>query len=190
MSRTAPARSRRALWRRPLTWVGATVLALVTWLVAGWFVIVNPPEATAHRADVVFVIGPATTERIAMARQLYDEGFVTRALVSIDPDDVDIMNDPASGCDLPAVTCVVPDPSTTRGEAAMLNDYAAENDVRSALVITFTPHVSRTRYIFDHCADPDVTVLAAPGSGTTKDWAWQFAYQSGAFLKAVAVGCS
>jgi uncharacterized SAM-binding protein YcdF (DUF218 family) len=73
----------------------------------------------------------------------------------------------------------------------MLNDYARTHDVHKAVVITFTPHVARTRYIFARCApDIDVQVIGVDEHLNIGDWVYQFAYQTTAFVKAAATPCA
>lgn len=52
------------------------------------------------------------------------------------------------------VICLVPDPYTTRGEAATLRDLAARHHWSDAVVLTDPPHVTRTRMWMDRCAAP------------------------------------
>ena len=44
---------------------------------------------------------------------------------------------------------MVADPSTTRGEVLLMSEQGSGAD--SVIVVTSTPHVMRTRYIFGKC---------------------------------------
>ena len=44
--------------------------------------------------------------------------------------------------------CEVADPSTTRGEVLLMSEQGSGADAPSVIVVTTTPHVARTRYIF------------------------------------------
>lgn len=179
--------SSRVRRRLLIALAGATGLLTVLAL-AGLPVYVFPPAQRVDRADVVMVLGPATDPRIAQARRLVADGAADAILVS-----VPAPGEPAADlgiCDEPAVTCATPDPFSTAGETALLRTYAAQHGIRSAIVLTSTPHVSRARYLFDRCVpDTSVTVVAVPSPMSALDWVVAYAYQSGAFLKAFLTPC-
>ncbi|WP_414171324.1 hypothetical protein [Clavibacter tessellarius] len=88
------------------------------------------------------------------------------------------------------VTCDTPSPFTTQGEARYLRDKSEENGWTSAIVITWTPHVTRTELLFDRCFDGDLMVVEDPVDFSLRQWISQYTYQSGAFVKAlVTPGC-
>lgn len=139
------------------------------------------------RADVIYVIGPPTEGRIALAEQLRRDGVADDILISV-PSEGEQSAAKLSTCQEEWVTCGHPEPFTTAGEMALLNSlYGADE---RAVVITFTPHVSRTRFIAGQCADAEVTVIDVPTSIDLGQWVYQFAYQTGGFAKAVAFPCS
>lgn len=159
------------------------VAAVSTGVSAYVFPAVAAPPA---RADVIYVIGPPTEGRIALAEQLRRAGVADDILISV-PTDGEQSAANLSVCQRAFVSCVHPEPFTTAGEMSLLNErYGAGT---RAVVITFTPHVSRTRFIAARCADPQVTVIAAPTSLDLGRWMYQFAYQTGGFAKALIVGC-
>lgn len=92
------------------------------------------------------------------------------------------------GLDDVEVLCFVPDPATTRGEAQAVAALAAAESVDPITVVTFTPHVERTRYIFAHCGLAEVTVVAHSARLAWWQWVSEAVYQSGGFLKAIAQG--
>jgi hypothetical protein len=59
----------------------------------------------------------------------------------------------------------------------------------SLTIITSTPHVARTRYIFGKCYPGEFTVVAADQPGSVGGWAFQYVYQSLAFVKAGLETC-
>ncbi len=165
--------------------VAAGILSLV--VVAGLPLYVFPPAEPVRQADVIMVLGPPLDERVELAEQLRDEGWADEILIS-----VAAPGEPASDlgvCHADGVTCQTPQPFTTAGEAAMLDAYADAHDVDHALVLTFTPHIARTRHIFEVCADTDTTVVEVPAQLGLTGWAWQYAYQTGAFAKAFLLPC-
>lgn len=181
MART---RRRRAIF----IGIGALFGMLALFVLAGLPLYVFPPAAPVPRADVVQVLGPALDDRIALARQLVDEGYADRILVSVPPP-----GEPASDpgfCDEPRFTCAVPDPYTTDGETVLLELYAREHGVDSAIVLTETGHVSRARYIYDTCYPGEATVVEVPTDRSLAWLVWTYAYQSGAYLKAFLTPCA
>lgn len=146
------------------------------------------PSMQAPRdADVAVVLGPPTTRRQQWARQLADEGRVGAVLVSVP----DPSTDPACRQDWPVpVVCFRPDPFTTRGEARYLRDAMAVHGWATALVITSTPHVTRTRYVMGRCLPTGVQVVGRAPGATPWWWAYQYLYQTAGWVKALAQdGC-
>ena len=66
---------------------------------------------------------------------------------------------------------------------------AAAGAAPPVIVVTSTPHVARTRYIFAKCYPGEVTVVAAGQPATLSGWAYQYVYQSFAFVKAALEAC-
>lgn len=144
-----------------------------------------------EHADVLYVLGPHDTGRVAMALRLMDEGLADELVVST-PELGPLRIQPSSAFCTEEhpypVTCFVPDPSTTRGEALQLASWRTERDWQTIIVLTTRPHVSRTRYIMSQCAGGPVTVLSYDGGMNPPRWAYQFAYQGLAFVKAATMG--
>lgn len=160
---------------------------------AGVAVYAFPPQGDPSDADVIFVIGPPTEPRLEAAISLRSSKTPPAMIVSVQGPDP--RNEFAAFrlpvCAEPDVHCARPSPYTTKGEALMLEDYARIHDVHKAVVITFTPHVARTRYIFARCApDLDVQVIGVEEHLSLGDWIYQFAYQTTAFAKAAATPCA
>lgn len=152
-----------------------------------------PPRADSSGADLVLVLGPPTSPRIQLAQSMVDARPATKLLISVAPNDSGTPFTAAKMpiCENSGVTCMHAKPFTTKGEALMLVDYARTHDVHKVAVITFTPHVARTRYIFARCApDIDVQVIGVDQHLTIGDWVYQFAYQTTAFAKAIATPCA
>lgn len=175
---------RRARWARRVVLGILTVFVIV--VAAGLPLYVFPSHPTPVQADLLYIIGPPTPARIADAEKLRDAGVAERVLVSV-PRTGDGSAQALSYCERSYVQCRTPDPFTTRGEAAMLAEYATAGD--EVVVLTYTPHVQRTRYIFGECADADVTVVPVDERLNLTRWAYNYAYQSAAFVKAWFLGC-
>ncbi|WP_375385867.1 YdcF family protein [uncultured Microbacterium sp.] len=165
------------------------VAGIVLFALAGLPLYVFPPVGQVDDADLIYVIGPPTPARIAYEEQLRRDGRADAALISVSPEGERSAAD-LSICANLAVTCESPLPFTTKGEAAMLTAYAREHDVKSTIVITFTPHVARTRYIFAKCYPGRVTVVGIDEHLRPIDWVHQYLYQSAAFVKAIFTPCA
>ncbi|GAA1510479.1 uncharacterized SAM-binding protein YcdF (DUF218 family) [Agromyces terreus] len=174
--------------RRFLIALGAVLAAILLVAGLGAPIYVFPPQAAVpERADAVFILGPARAERFELARQLIDDGVTDRMVVSVP---ADVLESPREtgryrNCNIPGgdVTCVDAEPSTTRGEAQLLAALADEQGWNSVIVITRTPHIIRTRVLFDRCFDGDLAVLDSREPITLAGWMREYAYQTAAFAK-------
>ncbi len=60
----------------------------------------------------------------------------------------------------------------------------------SATVITFTPHVTRARVIFERCFAGDLLMVPDTDPLSFEQWVEQYVYQTAAFVKVAAnPGC-
>ncbi|KTR96152.1 hypothetical protein NS220_03450 [Microbacterium testaceum] len=182
--------SGKRLWRL----AAALALTVAVIAVAGLPLYVFPAKGDPSGADLVYVIGPPQQQRLDLAASLRDTDDPAPLLVSVSNSRAGhgdhIFNSSALRvCREHAVTCKTPLPFTTAGEARLLTDYAATHTVGKTVVITFTPHVARTRYIFAKCYAGDVTVVGVDTGLTVFDWAYQYAYQTAGFVKAWFTPC-
>ncbi|MGW9113331.1 YdcF family protein [Microbacterium sp. NPDC055683] len=176
----------RRLLARIVGWAAAAGLVVV---LAGLPLYVFPPvDEMPAETDLVYVIGPPTVQRTSAERALHLEGVSDLALYSTS-DHGGWSAEALPVCEEEGVVCAHPEPYTTKGEAMFLTDFAAEHGVASTVVLTFTPHVARTRYIFDRCYGGDVTVVAVDQKLNVLEWMYQYAYQTAAFVKAIATPC-
>ena len=178
-----------------MRWGRRIVLAGTAVAVAGLAVCVPLYVMPAHDApravDAVYVIGPPTDARLAVAEAMIADGLSDTLVVSLVEDDA---ADRAQWeravevCDRPdeqafTVICDQPEPFTTRGEARWVDELAAEHAWGSVAVITIRTHLTRTRVIMTRCWDGDIVYL---DSGEHLDpwyWGYQFAYQTAGFVK-------
>ncbi len=93
----------------------------------------------------------------------------------------DICRNPPTGL---TVTCFVPDPSTTRGEAQEIGRLAKQRGWTAIAVVTWPTHVSRSRMLIGRCFDGDVQMVSYDDHMGTQGRINENLYQSGAFLKA------
>lgn len=168
------------------TAIGALVVAII---VAGLPLYVFPPAGSLGHADLIYVLGPATRERLAVERELRADGVADMSLISVLPSGLGSAADLAA-CREPQVYCNAPEPFTTKGEIAYLQKFAAERGVTRTIILTWTPHVSRVRFIVDKCYRGDATVVAVDQHLDLAQWASQYIYQSAAFVKAWLTPCA
>ncbi|WP_156156200.1 ElyC/SanA/YdcF family protein [Demequina maris] len=173
----------------------AMLIPITVFVVASLLLYVYPAHDEPGPVDAVFVIGPPTDGRIALAQQMIAEGDTDTLVVSIHPGDVEREYTPMADtvCTEPqpyTVICGEPDPFTTAGEAAWIRDLATENGWESVGVITFTPHLSRTRVIMERCWDGDLRYLDSQEHIPASYMLQQAFYQTAGFLKvAFRTGC-
>lgn len=104
----------------------------------------------------------------------------------------DRMQTPAyqSFCAQSHVTCVVPDPLKTRGEARNLGIVAHERGWRSVTVYTHRSHISRSRMMMERCFDGEVRMTSVDVEKGLRARARSLAYETGGWTKAIFMpGC-
>ena len=182
---------------------------------AGYGIVLAVPlDQTLRRADVVFVLGPATDARIAAAEAIVGDGLAGALMVSTTLPDhaapldtgwakppmpdwiladgslarsVAICADPSVAQErlgVPVV-CDQPEPFTTQGEARALAATMSAHGWTSAIVLTVTPHVARTRLLVGRCTSAPVQVIGVDDElAVPAAWLWYAGYQVGGFVKA------
>lgn len=183
-ARSAGERSRRRH-------VAAGILVVLVAFLGAWFIVgvdrvVTPAVDDPQTVDVVFVIGPAET-RMSRAMELAEEANARLLLTTTSVDPVTGQPYPRDYCGTKRadyrVECFIPDPYSTRGEARVLGARARAEGWQRVAVVTSTPHAARTRLLMERCTDAEVLVWPVDGERRLLDWAGQFIYQSGAWVK-------
>lgn len=176
--------------KRLAAWVFWLALLVAIVAAAGWKIYVDPgADAMPEQTDVAFVIGPPTDERMEVALEMLQDGTAGALMVSLDEAETEWTEAQAACMGLGdfagyPVLCSKPDPFTTRGEAQWLAQEVEAQGWDSASVITFTPHIKRTQLYMDRCFDGDLAVVDSGESLDPWYWAYQYVYQTGAFMKA------
>ena len=191
MSRRCTA-SRSHPQRRPWRWVLVAVVVLSVVTVLGWPVYVRPQRDKLRPADAIFVLGGPGDSRYTLGLEHALQGSAPQVVFS-NP----IGSDATWLTDLCmhqryrfTVSCIEPDPPTTRGEARALRRLAQSKGWHSVIVVTDTPHISRARYILERCFDGVLIMNSNEGPLLPPDWAWSYVYQSVAFVRAaLQSGC-
>jgi uncharacterized SAM-binding protein YcdF (DUF218 family) len=168
-------------------WVLGAVTLMVVLALAGYPVYVRPQIDELRRADAILVVGGADPDpRYRYGFELARQGWAPHLVIS-DPD-----REQTAQCSdqYPGFTveCFVPDPRTTLGEARELRRLATEKRWHTVIVVVYTPHISRARYIMGKCYDGALVMTAAPARLSVVDWAWMYVYQSAGYLKSLIGG--
>ncbi|MBT0565913.1 YdcF family protein [Williamsia sp. CHRR-6] len=175
--------------RRLVLW-GLLVVLLIG--AAGLPVYVYPVAADKpHRSDVIMVLGGRQDGRERYAISLAEKGLAPTVLISnpYGTDDA-YANSICDGTYSVRVVCFAPSPTTTRGEARYLRAQAAIHHWRSAMVVTFTPHVARAEYIVGRCFTGDLRVIDYSPHLSPYYWGYMYLYQTAGFVRAFAQdGC-
>lgn len=151
-----------------------------------FFPYVQAPE----RVDAIMVLGPPDKSRLALAEELMAEGLSSNLVISVTDQEWHY-----SPSNIPLCTqeqdfnvyCRKSEPFTTQGEIGKLQALADKFGWQSVAVITFTPHISRTRLYLDRCFDGNAIVLNGGTPLTERDEIYQYFYQVGGFAKAVTL---
>lgn len=154
--------------------------SLVVYALVGLPFIVFPKTGpTPEHADVVFVLGPLTAKRTALAKRLLADGTVDTMMWSAaiaTHADYPLLQECRT---TPGLICQTPSPTTTQGEGRILKQQAATHGWTSAIVITQTAHITRAHAILGRCFSGAITMLPS-GDPPLGGWAFQYAYQTGA----------
>ena len=150
------------------------VLGVILVLTVRWFI--APAASPPDRADAVVVLLGGHGERLERGLEVMDDGVADTLVLEIDDwpwrewravmpfcleevaEELDV--DFAYGFDY-EIVCIVPDPTTTRGEARTISALAEERGWESLAVVTSDYHVHRARIHFERCFGGTVHPVAA-----------------------------
>ncbi|MEU7766849.1 YdcF family protein [Nocardia sp. NPDC049190] len=177
---------RRHRWAWPL--LGAVFVVAVV-VVALWPVYVRPHTDAPAPADAILVLGGAHDEREQLGLRLARAGYAPRVLFSDPYAGSALVNRICHGGYSFEVTCFDPSPRTTRGEGRELTRLAHANHWRRVIVITFTPHISRARYILEKCWDGQLLFVDPEPHLSILRWGYDYLYQSAGYMKAFFEDC-
>ncbi len=154
-----------------------------------WPVYVRPRVDRPVRADAILVLGGAHDGREQLGLRLARAGYAPRVLIS-DPYRVSPMvNRICHGGYSFEVICFDPAPRTTRGEGRELARRARAEGWRRVIVVTFTPHISRARYVIGKCWDGELLFVDPRPALSVPRWGYDYLYQSVGYAKAFFEDC-
>jgi uncharacterized SAM-binding protein YcdF (DUF218 family) len=161
---------------------------LLLWLAGCLLVVAEPTVNKPARADAILVLGPPDVDgRAEAAYALARAHYANTVVVSVESEQQFRVKSACRNQNPQyQVICFRPSPATTRGEAEEIGRLAAQHHWKSILVVTSKYHVSRARMIVQRCMPGTVLMVAAPGKPSPAEWAYQFAYQTAGFIKALA----
>jgi uncharacterized SAM-binding protein YcdF (DUF218 family) len=179
--------------RRPrIRWVVVPVcLLLIAAVISGLPVYVRPQVDPLRHADAILVLGGEGFSRYPFGIDLGMQGWAPKVVLS-NPEThnewlTKACNTPHSGIEL---DCFAPDPPTTLGEGRELRRLAERYRWRSVIVVTFTPHISRARFILQRCFDGELIMVASLTHISLLDWTFEYVYQTAGYLRAaLQPGC-
>ncbi|MBF6164104.1 YdcF family protein [Streptomyces gardneri] len=154
-----------------------------------WPVYVRPRTDPPARADAVLVLGGAHDGREQLGLRLARDGYAPRVVFSDPYENSAMLNRICHGGYSFEVLCFDPSPRTTRGEGRELARLARAHNWRRVIVVTFTPHISRARYILRKCWDGELLFVDTDPDLSLPRWAYDYLYQSVGFTKAFFEDC-
>ncbi|MFE3290956.1 YdcF family protein [Rhodococcus sp. NPDC059234] len=160
------------------------VAAVLVAVAAGWPIYVDPQVDDPTPADAVVVLGGPGSERYQVGLDLMRRGLAPQLVISNPVGDPEEMPNPL--CDQQfefVVSCFVPDPSNTRGEAIEIRDRAEAQHWTSIIVVTWKPHVSRARYVIEKCYSGELTMVASSHDMRRAYWPWAYIYQTAGYVR-------
>lgn len=173
----------------------STLVALVVFggvLTERWFV--HPRTDDPGTADAIFVLGGGG-DRVEFALDLVRDGVATDVVFAspfVESQGVWAAAPcnaarPRDVPDAATFACHEPDPGTTRGEARLLRDLAAEHGWETVVVVASTDQITRARRLIDRCWDGEVRLT---GPDHDDPWPVRALYEWGAGIKATFLrGC-
>lgn len=171
---------------------GGSLLVLAV-VAAGYPVFVRPQLDPVSHADAVVVLGGSNHDgRVQRGLELVRSGVADQLVLSDPYRDPKTLTARTCRSHEPGVriTCFVPDPSTTQGEAEAIAELARARGWTNVVVVTAVFHVSRARWIIERCYDGRLSMTVPDTQPSLAQWVYQYAYQIGAYAKAAVVGCT
>nr|WP_232541965.1 YdcF family protein [Nocardia bovistercoris] len=154
-----------------------------------WPVYVRPRVDRPAAADAVLVLGGAHDGREELGLRLARDGFAPRVVFSNPYETSARMNRICHGGYRVEVICFDPAPRTTRGEGMELARMARVRGWRRVIVVTFTPHISRARYVIGKCWDGELLFVDPRPRLSVPRWGYDYVYQSVGYAKAFFEDC-
>lgn len=154
---------------------------LVIWLALGLRFITFAEADEPQSVDAVYVLGPATPERLADGGELIESGHSNDLVVTVF--DNPAMQDLCKREQSYELHCVYPDPVTTGGEAQTFAELAERHQWESVMVVTMRSHMTRAKLLFNGCFKGEIAMIDEKRPVTAVSGTYRFMYESAAFVK-------
>jgi hypothetical protein len=165
--------------RRWVVIVGAALVTAIAATTLRFYVF--PVSGTPAHADAIVVLnGYGYQSRIEAAYRLAHAGVASAVVISTTASYADRCATPSAGVTL---TCFVPHPASTQGEAREIALLAARHGWRSLLVVAGRSQETRARVRVGRCFDGRVALIGV--SPPTALWPYEIAYEWAATAKAL-----
>lgn len=189
LSRLAPpvaARLRRGVPRGVELAAAGLFSALLIWLLVAANLFYYPQTREPGRADAVVVLAGAASERFPVGRELQDAGLAPQLVLSTTDTPGNRSTD--LYCDYyssPTLTCFLPEPLTTRGEARAIARLAADNGWDELIVVTSRYHLLRAETNISQCSTAKLTMVGSDPKLSLTQWVGRFIEETGGLAAAV-----
>ncbi|MCS3779654.1 YdcF family protein [Tsukamurella ocularis] len=143
-------------------------------------------------ADAIVVLGGNPYDRFEYGLELAERGLSTQVVLSnsVGAADTRMQELCARTITGVQVTCFLPEPWTTRGEAQEVQRLAAARGWDDIIVVTTTAHLERARFILQRCYGRAMQMTDFPEDRGTAETVFGWGYQSAGWLKALyQTGC-
>lgn len=176
-----------------LLWIATLVVVVVLAAIGGvgYALFGVDRQDPLRKVDAIIVLGGEHDGREQYGIRLAQEGWSKTVVLSNPYDHDRTMRELCdTRVDDITVTCEAPVPSTTRGEAIFTERLAKQNGWSSVIVISWSYHLTRSRYIFRNCFSGETVVRAVPRAYDygPADWELIYLYQFLGTAKAVVQG--
>jgi hypothetical protein len=161
--------------------VAAILFLPVSWAAGCYVLLSHPAVDHVTNADAIVVLGEPTTESLVKATRLAAAGVSDELVISAPAEEPSLCATPPPHMH---VTCFNPQPSTTRGEARKIRQLADKYDWKNVVVITWTEHISRARYVIERCFDGALQLVDYDATQSIHDLLRAWMYETAAFVKA------
>ncbi|TWS18416.1 YdcF family protein [Tsukamurella asaccharolytica] len=144
------------------------------------------------RADAIVVLGGNPYERFEYGLQLAERGLARQVVLSnsVGVTDARMRELCARAISGVNITCFLPQPWTTRGEAQEVQRLAAARGWNDIIVVTTTAHLERARFILERCYGRKMQMTDFPEDRGAAETVFGWGYQSAGWLKALyQTGC-
>ncbi|BDD82555.1 hypothetical protein TPB0596_23180 [Tsukamurella pulmonis] len=180
-------------WMRRLVALVTAMALLVTVGIALDRAYLQPDiDHDLQHADAIVVLGGNPYDRFEYGLDLAERGLSRQVVLSnsVGAEDPRMQELCARAIPSVEVTCFLPEPWTTRGEAQEVRRLASARGWDDIIVVTTTAHLERARFILERCYGATMQMTDFPERRGAAETVFGWGYQSAGWLKALyQTGC-